>query len=248
MTTVYSNFYDHFLTRYCRDWEACVLPCEKLIKTGIDQPKIYPNVNKRLADLYGNEKVKRFNNSYKNLVHYLECYPGAVNCVNNVLHRWLKLKNRKPRFNCCPQQVCKCECGPNRNIYHANSKCNWCNKCRVPKCSNGCPPDQHKPCGPCGKEHAPSKCNQYVSRCPKKPKCGGCTYKDKCLCKTELLDCHPRCEPPTKPEVHAGYCDPCRKTPTSNSIQKDLHDCLPCGLKEDCKVKYLIGDVVRYCL
>jgi hypothetical protein len=178
----------------------------------------------------------------------LACYPGAVNCFNNVLHRWLKLKNPKSRINCCPTPQCTCRCGPSPNIFHANPKCNWCNRCRPKKCENGCPPDHSRPCGPCGREYPPSKCDQYVRRCPKKQPCGGCTYKDKCLCKTELLACYPRCEPPTKHQVGPACKDPCRRTPTSNSLQKDLHDCLPCELKNDCKVKYLIGDVVRFCL
>lgn len=209
-----------------------------MIKTDIDQPKIYVNINKRLAEIFGAEKIKEFNEAHHELRHRLRHHHQAKNCIDNVLKHWIAKKCKFTSFNC--RATCNCNCNKSPEIFHSNPRCNWCKKCRPNKCRNGQPP-RPTLCDP-----PQSKCNQYVDPCHNhKPKCGGCfNYKEKCLCKTDNLVCYPRCDHPVEYHVHESH-EPCSKSVFSNSLQKDLLNCLPCELQDDCHIKQLIGVVVR---
>lgn len=103
MTLVYKNYYDYFLPNYCSSNRLCVLPDQQMVKTGIDQPKLYVNVNKKLSNLYGHQKNEKFNKLYNELLAELANYPTAENCVKNVISNWFTHKT--PRCNNVTQSV-----------------------------------------------------------------------------------------------------------------------------------------------
>ncbi len=252
------NFYDTFLTRYCRDGLACTLPCQNLSTCARSNvPAVYPHVNAALARVAHNDKQRNFNCAYQSLVAYLKAYPKAVHKINAILTQWAERKHsKKEHFTCDPIRVCKCK--HSHDHYSAitnpgNRECGGCAKCPVGK---GEAYHGYKPCGSCGyqnqKNNHGSNCDQcHQSLVPRysnlKKKCyGGCTYRDHCVCGTEALHCEPRCDKPVKSVVPytVDYCtDHC-----SRSLKSSLSDVVPHCLKYDTKLQWLIADVVRFCL
>lgn len=197
MTLIYKNYYDYFLSKYCNYGKLCVIPNQQMIKTGIDQPKLYVNVNKKLSNLYSSQKKKQFNQIYKELLNELVKYPDVKKCVEESIGLWLKSQNHCNHFT-----------------YHVRNKCH---------CDHRCENIEHH-------EHHHNKCK----RCS--------NYKNKCLCGTDQLVCYN--EPPNGDKNHTCRCN--GKSPKSINLQKDLFDCLPCKLKNNCRIRYLIGELLKH--
>ena len=85
------------MSNYCGHDRLCVLPGQQMIKTGIDQPKLYVNVNKKLSNLYGHQKkTQHFNQVYNELLNELKIIQ-MQNCVKSVVSDWFTHKT--PRCN-----------------------------------------------------------------------------------------------------------------------------------------------------
>lgn len=253
------NFYDVFLTRYCRDKLACTIPC-KPVNTcpGTDASAVYPHINRALRQVYTNQKISNFNCAYHTLATYLEQFPEEMNKINAILWKWIEKKGKKPsRFNCKPIEYCGCEHNDefidldpessslpiniqNKVTNPANPENSWC---RCQKCD-----DTPNPCE-CEHPEDGLECNRYRRHYDHKKTCDNdCKYRsNRRYCGVDKLDCEPRCGPKVEYEVPEPM-PICDHLPCTNNLKRDLTDVVPHCLKKDRKLQYLIADVVRYFL
>lgn len=252
------NFYDVFLTKFCRDKLACTIPC-KPVNTcpGTDVRAVYPHVNRALREVYANQNVSNFNEAYQALSIYLTAYPEVVNKINAVLWKWIDRKSKKPaRFNCRPVRYCgddfdhdHVDLDPSSSVlpYNlqnkvtnpANRKNSWC--CRKERSLCDSDSEDHYD------ERSYDDCG-YCGGCSRKKDCDGCgERKHREYCGVDELDCEPRCGAKVEYEVPEPTltCDP---LPCTNSLKRDLTELVPYCLRNDRKLQQLIANVVGYLL
>ena len=224
MTSIYPNFYDHFLSKYCRKDKICVVPCKRLIQKGPDQSKVYVNVNRRLANFYGRQKINRFNQAYSRLTDKLG--ERDAERVNEVVRHWLKRRHRRRQHFDCRGT---CRCGPPRKAFHANPRCNWCRD-------------------PCRKKWQGSRDRNDVSSDSGSDSDQGrecCSnFRERRACGKKRLKCRSKREHTHGYDI--GHRPSWRRRPTwSSSIQREILDCLSSDSRE---IRELVGDVVRFLL